>query len=214
MSEKYWIPDPYLVKLITLRSQYEDLSGSLTDFDSLYQSSHYLTPPQDSLIRWIFQETYSLWYEHVPLEKVWEELSDLVEAIPEFTEWERDETISLVLQMVCVLPRRENRVETCGMCGNLVVSERCCKCDKVNALFKVLGIRGGKKGGKRTFVEFPDEIQEEAINGEEEDETDGDFCEDQVESEDTLLESDSSDTSSQEEKKELQIPEIVVTFVE
>src|ERR1700733_6223702 len=95
MSEKYWIPAPYLVKLITLRGQYEDLSGSLSDFDHIYQSSHTLTPPQDSLIRWIFQETYSLWYDHVPVEKVWEELSDLVEAIPEFSEWEREETSSL-----------------------------------------------------------------------------------------------------------------------
>ena len=218
MSEKYWIPDPYLVKLITLRSQYEDLSGSLTDFDSLYQSSHYLTPPQDSLIRWIFQETYSLWYDHVPVEKVWEELSDLVEAIPEFSEWEREETSKLVLQMVSALPRRESGAEKCRVCGNLVVTERCYECEKLGALFKLLGIRGGRKGQKKgTFVEFPDDIEEETTDGEDyEEETDGDFYDDEVDSEDTFVESHetSSDTSCEEEKNELQIPEIIVTFVE
>lgn len=58
MSHKYWIPDPYLVQLITLRVQYEDLDGHLTDFDDIYKSGHHLTVPQDSLIRWIFQEVY------------------------------------------------------------------------------------------------------------------------------------------------------------
>ena len=217
MSEKYWIPDPYLVKLITLRGQYEDLSGSLTDFDHAYQSSHTLTPPQDSLIRWIFQETYSLWYDHVPVEKIWAELSDLVEAIPEFSEWEREQTGSLVLQMVSVLPRRESGAEKCRVCGNLVVTERCYECEKLGALFKLLGIRGGKMGKKKgTFVEFPDDIEEETTDGVDyEEETDGDFYDDEVDSEDTFVESHEtlSDTS-EDEKNEPQIPEIIVTFVE
>jgi len=139
----------------------------------------------------------------------------MADAIPEFSEWERDETISFVLQMVSMLPRRESGAEKCGVCGNLVVSERCRECEKLSALFKLLGIRAGKKEGKKgTFLEFPEDMPEETTNEEiHEEDTDDDFYDDELDSDDTLLESPET-LSEVEEKTEPQIPEIVVTFVE
>ena len=217
MSQKYWIPDPYLVQLITLRGQYEDLDGHLTDFDNIYKSGHHLTAPQDSLIRWIFQEVYELWYDHSPLESLIVELSDLVEAIPDFTEWQRDQTISLILQMVRVFPRRESQAETCEDCGYLVVTERCHECEKMTALLKMLRIKDTKKDQRKgTFLEYPGYIEGDFADEEKaDDETDWEFSDDEYDSDDiTLAESEEYSHACEGVRTEIQIPEIIVTFVE
>jgi hypothetical protein len=108
------ISGPYFATLLELRCEFIDGDGDPAEFEELFSAANSLTSSQTSLCRKIFQQAYVLWDAGITIEKMSSVVAILADSIPEFSEYEKEETTHMILKMVSVLPRRNtsNLVET------------------------------------------------------------------------------------------------------
>ena len=101
------LQNQYLPTLLKLREEYIEVDGNPADFDDLVNAGDELTTTQTSLCRWIFHEAYGMRCDSIGLEVILPRIADLVEHIPGFGKYEKEETIRMIIEMACVLPSQE-----------------------------------------------------------------------------------------------------------
>lgn len=94
------IPNPYLATLLKLRFEFIDLDGDPAEFNELLNVTSDLTLSQINICRRIFQQTFDLWSTGVKMEDIYFLLAVLVDCIPMFSKYEKEETACMILKMV------------------------------------------------------------------------------------------------------------------
>ena len=101
------IPDLYLATFLKLRSEFIDLDGDPAEFDDLFNAGSNLTFSQTTLLRRIFQQIFELWSTGVMIEDISFVLDTLVDCIPKFSKYEKEETACMILKMVSAIPSKD-----------------------------------------------------------------------------------------------------------
>jgi hypothetical protein len=94
------IPNSYLATLLNLRSEFIGLDGDTAEFDELFNMNSNLTLSQINICRRIFQQTFDLWSTRGKMEDIYFLLAVLVDCIPMFSKYEKEETACMILKMV------------------------------------------------------------------------------------------------------------------
>lgn len=153
----------YLEILVNLQTEFVGLGGDPVEFDNLLEESCKLTLSQESICRWMFHQALHTWYTDAQIEDLLPSVTQMVHRIEDFGEFERQQTIDLVLEEVSTIPRKERRSTLYEICGKQIPLS-CNRHEEQGCVVSGLEIstRNRNGHGKGIFIEYPDFIEDKA----------------------------------------------------
>ena len=195
MSSESVIPDELIPVLAKLETEFIDLGGDPTDLDNVLKESTKLSIKQRSLLRGVFQQTLPMWEWGTELEVLVQNVTEMVECIPSFNEIERTAIVRMIVSELALHHRKFGPTVERNLC-NCIGSQQYFKCTGLDDICSSVEVSKHKPQKRdRLSVEFPDCAEDkikvtEKVNG------------------------NVSQLTTPDLEKKLDIPVIIVTFVE